>query len=436
MSTTSSNLTVSTKYQQLVAEYSKLRNQVPLLKKAVVVEQTKNSELTDQLTSVQQRLRKCDSEIDSLSFRNLQLTRRVESLQSMLDDVQKRQTVNSKTHKRTSLAPKLPNSHSDFFANATGSSLTPRNYDRTLLEEELQRTLAENEKLHKMIYDQSSQYENERLEMMQKIEKITEQLEQYGEETKELSSSRKIQVSSLNGQSLMRTKRSPLFGSLNSEPISETPETSSNNGDHISPDCSNCSSLTSSSQNNFAVPDGDKELSSVVQDLNKQLEAKQKELTEAQRAKDIVSLENQLLALKCDRLLKAVETDQPKSIDTNDVDVSDYWSQCSARFYDEKLNDLNCLLQLEQAKSVHFDNECRHLLEKFHIAQQRLDDANFANRESDRKMSLLKDELETMRVNYEAQIRSLTELLTQSSKSDDKTNSQSSKPVSKKSIFR
>ena len=78
---------LSTKYTKLAAEYSKVRAQLGVLKKAVLEEQSKNVEASEYLKQKEQSLRKSEAEMDSLTFRNQQLTRRVEILQ---DDLEKK----------------------------------------------------------------------------------------------------------------------------------------------------------------------------------------------------------------------------------------------------------------------------------------------------------------------------------------------------------
>lgn len=65
-----------------------IRAQANVLKKAVVEEQTRNSELRDVLKEREQSLRKAEQEMDSLTFRNQQLTKRVTVLQDELDLMQ------------------------------------------------------------------------------------------------------------------------------------------------------------------------------------------------------------------------------------------------------------------------------------------------------------------------------------------------------------
>jgi len=59
-----------------------------VLKKAVLEEQTRNAELRDVLKEKEQILRKSEQEMDSLTFRNQQLTKRVTVLQDELDLMQ------------------------------------------------------------------------------------------------------------------------------------------------------------------------------------------------------------------------------------------------------------------------------------------------------------------------------------------------------------
>lgn len=58
------------------------------MKKAVLEEQTRNVELRDVLKEKEQILRKAEQEMDSLTFRNQQLTKRVTVLQDDLDLMQ------------------------------------------------------------------------------------------------------------------------------------------------------------------------------------------------------------------------------------------------------------------------------------------------------------------------------------------------------------
>lgn len=65
-----------------------LRVHVKVLKKGVLDEQAKSNELRDLLKEKEKSLRRGELEIDSLTFRNQQLTRRVSVLQDELEALQ------------------------------------------------------------------------------------------------------------------------------------------------------------------------------------------------------------------------------------------------------------------------------------------------------------------------------------------------------------
>nr|XP_046210684.1 protein phosphatase 1 regulatory subunit 21-like isoform X1 [Oncorhynchus gorbuscha]XP_046210685.1 protein phosphatase 1 regulatory subunit 21-like isoform X1 [Oncorhynchus gorbuscha] len=75
---------LQSKYTKLAQEYSKLRAQNQVLKKGVVDEQASSTSLKEQMKQREQSLRKVEQEMDSLSFRNQQLAKRVELLQEEL----------------------------------------------------------------------------------------------------------------------------------------------------------------------------------------------------------------------------------------------------------------------------------------------------------------------------------------------------------------
>uniref|UniRef100_A0A914MLS1 Protein phosphatase 1 regulatory subunit 21 n=1 Tax=Meloidogyne incognita TaxID=6306 RepID=A0A914MLS1_MELIC len=85
MSSISTGIDPAAKYQRLSVEYVKVRNQVSVLKSALLEEQAKTTELQRQITAGDTKLRKAESERDSLAFRNDQLVKRVESLQESLE---------------------------------------------------------------------------------------------------------------------------------------------------------------------------------------------------------------------------------------------------------------------------------------------------------------------------------------------------------------
>ncbi|KAK2574904.1 hypothetical protein KPH14_002595 [Odynerus spinipes] len=79
---------LQTKYQKIATEYSKIRAQANVLKKAVIDEQARNAEIREHLKEKEVEFRRAEQEIDSLTFRNQQLTKRITVLQEELDKAQ------------------------------------------------------------------------------------------------------------------------------------------------------------------------------------------------------------------------------------------------------------------------------------------------------------------------------------------------------------
>ena len=81
MSTHDSTTDIQAKYQKLATEYAKLRAQVGVLKKGVLDEQAKCSQLSESAKEKETQMRKQEGEMESVMFRNQQLTKRINVLQ-------------------------------------------------------------------------------------------------------------------------------------------------------------------------------------------------------------------------------------------------------------------------------------------------------------------------------------------------------------------
>lgn len=128
------------KYAKLLAEYTKLRTQAKVLKNAVVEERNKVSVLQESLRIKDQNLRRFETEIDSINFRNKQLEHRVASLQ---DDLQAASNKSS--------AGKTNKSRND---NQTANGqIDP------ILAEELQKKIIESATLASTISDKNNEIE-------------------------------------------------------------------------------------------------------------------------------------------------------------------------------------------------------------------------------------------------------------------------------------
>lgn len=141
---------LQTKYQKIAAEYSKVRAQANVLKKAVIEEQARNTDIRNQLKEKEVELRRADQEIDSLTFRNQQLTKRITVLQEELDKAQiKSKKGKSKVPENNSQIPAAP----------------PNN----ILDEEFQKKIVENAELLSQISDKNSEIESldERIQQLE-----------------------------------------------------------------------------------------------------------------------------------------------------------------------------------------------------------------------------------------------------------------------------
>ena len=78
---------LASKYTRLASEYSKVRAQLGVLKKAVIEEKNSKENIGELLKENETKTRKLEAEMDALNFRNAQLMRRVEFLQQESENV-------------------------------------------------------------------------------------------------------------------------------------------------------------------------------------------------------------------------------------------------------------------------------------------------------------------------------------------------------------
>ncbi|KAM8947179.1 protein phosphatase 1 regulatory subunit 21 [Pelodytes ibericus] len=136
------------KYQKLAQEYSKLRAQNQVLKKAVVDEQANSLALKEQLKMKDQSLRKQQQEMDSLTFRNQQLAKRVELLQEELSVMEAK---GKKTKK-----------------NVDSSQLSQE--QKNVFDEDLQKKIEENERLHIQFFEASEKHKQIEIELRDRLQ--------------------------------------------------------------------------------------------------------------------------------------------------------------------------------------------------------------------------------------------------------------------------
>ncbi|XP_011881660.1 PREDICTED: ankyrin repeat domain-containing protein 18A [Vollenhovia emeryi] len=136
---------LQTKYQKIATEYSKIRAQANVLKKAVIEEQSRNTDIRNQLKEKEVEFRRAEQEIDSLTFRNQQLTKRITVLQQELDKAQnKPKKGKGKASENNSQIPQP-------------QPLPPPN---NILDEEFQKKIVENAQLVSQISDKDGEIES------------------------------------------------------------------------------------------------------------------------------------------------------------------------------------------------------------------------------------------------------------------------------------
>ncbi|XP_072292643.1 protein phosphatase 1 regulatory subunit 21 [Eucyclogobius newberryi] len=168
---------LQTKYSKLAQEYSKLRAQNQVLKKAVVDEQANTASLKEQLKQRDQSLRKQEQEMDSLSFRNQQLAKRVELLQEEL-------TTSEAKGKKGKNKGDSPSRH----------GLQTQN----VFDEDLQKKIQENERLHIQFYEANEQHKRQEAELRARLSELERASQEHqaiveGLTTKYMENTEKLQ---------------------------------------------------------------------------------------------------------------------------------------------------------------------------------------------------------------------------------------------------
>ncbi|NWX13339.1 PPR21 phosphatase, partial [Aegotheles bennettii] len=126
-----------------------LRAQNQVLKKGVVDEQANSASLKEQLKMKDQSLRKLQQEMDSLTFRNQQLAKRVELLQ---DELALSETRGKKNKKSAEFSSQLSQEQKSVF------------------NEDLQKKIEENERLHILFFEADEQHKRLEAELKTRLE--------------------------------------------------------------------------------------------------------------------------------------------------------------------------------------------------------------------------------------------------------------------------
>ncbi|KAI9297697.1 hypothetical protein K502DRAFT_287576, partial [Neoconidiobolus thromboides FSU 785] len=128
---------LSEKYQRLLQEFSKIKAQHSILRKAVINEQSNNTKLVEQLKQKENELRKYNQDLEVLNFHNKGLSKKVETLQGSNNKPFKTGWLSTNGRKR----------------------LEELNVQLEAATLDLENKIYENEKLHGLIDDLKSDHE-------------------------------------------------------------------------------------------------------------------------------------------------------------------------------------------------------------------------------------------------------------------------------------
>ncbi|CAG9565226.1 unnamed protein product [Danaus chrysippus] len=392
---------VQAKYQKLASEYSKLRVHVKVLKKGVLDEQAKSNELRELLKEKEKNLRKGELEIDSLTFRNQQLTRRVSVLQDELDNLQSKSTKKSKSKDDKQAA----------------SNVAP--LDSGVLQEELQKKIIENAQYASQLSDKSFE-----------VSQLQASLEDLQRHTSESDSRYKCEIAKLKNKNqelqyaleeIQRERAGNIHKTLNNQTLSC-------NGDFLSEG----GSLVGSEDALSSVDD-----SNINEQLSTKAHTLEQENEKLRMEYEILKMENESLKLDLSKYVAASQKRRGDTLDSGDFNTfsetsvdaegrvtgllgslqvpflaSEEMQQRESRitrYYQDKLSKLSIQRDELSSKTEHYTKECEMLRLRFdELEREKETDARVLE-EKHNTISRLEEELQSTSRNYEHQLRVVSE---------------------------
>ncbi|XP_058059015.1 protein phosphatase 1 regulatory subunit 21 [Anopheles bellator] len=381
----------SNKYQKLATEYSKLRAQASVLKRAVLEEQTKNSSLRESLRTREATLRKSEQEVDSLGFRNKQLERRVAALQENLEQELKKGS-GGKASKTKS---------------PSNDSIAVPGTDAGVVTEELQKKILENALLSNTVEDRAAEVK----QLQNRIEGLNRELQQQAVVEQKLR--KELELLTVRNSEL-ESKASEAASTIGSEDGLSVTTDMENHYNHFT--------VSSNSANqppaNNGNPATNNNTSVVSQD--DRIVFLEKELTHWRAQYELLKIETSSHMRTAP--LKVEQKDEMIASNTNDGSnrtLEDNQQQSEVQTREQKL--IECFTKsaeelfhdkcrAESKLASHF-LECQRLQIHLEVSKNRLKEREEASREEERRYRIIEDELSRTRLNYEEQITVLTEQL-------------------------
>ncbi|CAO3654946.1 unnamed protein product [Mucor hiemalis] len=163
---------LSQRYLKLFQQYSRLKAQHAVLKKAVIKEQASNISLQGNVKEKEKELRKLQEQLDLLAFHNEKLTKRIQAVQ---DSDQK----------------------GNHFSLLGGSVKKELEKSAQALDEanlDLERKIQENERLHEELTERQFEFTDSINSLLKQIQDLEKRVQELGDENANLSSESKTTV--------------------------------------------------------------------------------------------------------------------------------------------------------------------------------------------------------------------------------------------------
>ncbi|XP_058119429.1 protein phosphatase 1 regulatory subunit 21 isoform X2 [Anopheles ziemanni] len=374
----------SNKYQKLAHEYSKLRAQAGVLKRAVLEEQNKNSTLRETLRTKEATLRKSEQEVDSLGFRNKQLEKRVAALQENIEHDLKKTAV-SKGGKNKS--------------SAGGDGNVVSMPDSGVIAEELQKKIFENAKLSNIVEDKNAELK----QLQNRIEGLNRELQQQAVVEQKLR--KELELLTVRNTEL-ESKASEAASTIGSEDGLSVTTDMENHFNHFTTSSNSASQVPNNgTNNNSAAASQDERIVFLEKELNHwraQYELLKIETSSQMRIAPKAEQKDDIFSHGTDGINRTLEDNQQQSeFQTRERKLT----ECFTKSIEELFHD-KC--RAESKLASHF-MECQRLQTHLEVFKNRLKEREEANREEERRFRIIEDELSRTRLNYEEQISVLTE---------------------------
>lgn len=386
----------SAKYQKLAAEYSKLRAQASVLKKAVLEEQNKSSTLRETLRVKEASLRKTEQEVDSLGFRNKQLERTVAKLQEDLELELKKVSAKGGGGAKSS-------------RSSSNAGVDPTGVDAQLLTEELQKKILENAQLVTQLEDRGAEVSQCQL----RLDGLNRELQQQAALEQKLR--KEMEALALRNTEL-EAKISEAASTIGSEDgLSVTADMENHYSNHFSSNSSQAGAVGGVHQNN-----NNNNTSSGTNNNNNNCDDRivflEKELSHWRAQYELLKVESASHREEgaVSNVVKDCGEELPQETEKNSEDNQ---TQSEFQSREKKLTE-----RFTKSIGELFHDKCRaesklasHLLESqrlqshLDIMKNRLKECEDAKRDEEHRYRIIEDELARTRLNYEEQISVLTE---------------------------